>query len=238
METTNSSQKIKSGSIDKIKWEELIFWCLVVLLSAYYYRYSEPVSRFYTATLWWKRVLSNSFEKQDLPTMNYGRISYSGNSATHEIYFDGNITNLNRDSSFQILVSIDNYPNGRKDIPFLENKAVYAPDSALLPMYWSAPCPAWLEMKFPVDKVIDRIEITPNADEYGAGDYEILVWNNRANNYISTNPPSRYNGRAGKFKVFTFEKVITDKVKIVIVKGGTGNNYAYIKDIKVYAAKD
>lgn len=101
-------------------------------------------------------------------------------------------------------------------------------------MYWSAPCPAWIEITWLNEQIIDRIEITPNNDEYGMGEYRLLVWDQGRNKYIPSSPMVSYSGRAGRFKAFNLSSTTTSRVKISIHKGGYLNNNAYLKDVKVF----
>ena len=213
---------------------ELSFWCGVFIIGLLYFHYSKPLNRIDNAMHWWKVVLTNS-QHPILPAiLTHGEIRITDKDKEQGIYFDGNIARFDRNKSLQIIASGDGYPNGRTDMPFLENKVAYTPDSTQIPMYWVAPIPAEIEVNFNKIYTIDRIEITTNTDQYGAGEYSVEVWDDKTNSYTELNPPIEYIGPAGQQGIYDFTPVSTSKVKLTVTKGGTGNNFAYISDFKIF----
>lgn len=212
-----------------------LYIAMVLVLLLFYCRYSHPIVRLIDAGKWWKGFVQSLYEVNDTPyIVQYGQMDLSKKKSDSGIYSDRIISSIEKDSTIQINVSDDSYPNGFKEIPFRVDKAMYSEKSTLLPMYWSAPCPAWIEITWLNEQIIDRIEITPNNDEYGMGEYRLLVWDQGRNKYIPSSPMVSYSGRAGRFKAFNLSSTTTSRVKISIHKGGYLNNNAYLKDVKVF----
>jgi len=206
----------------------------VLLLLLLYCKYSHPLTRFIDAGKWWRGFVICIFEDNDVPSLaQYGKIDLSRGNSETGIFSEGVISYIDNDSTIQINSSADSFPNGYMEIPCRKNKVIYSKDSTLLPMYWSAPCPAWIEISWKENQVIDRIEITPNSDEYGMGEYCVFIWDQNLNHYILIDS---YSGRAGKFKAITLNSATTSRIRININKGGYGNSDAYLKDLKIFGS--
>lgn len=169
-----------------------------------------------------------------------------------EAFSFGDISKLEIFPNLRIRSSHNDLPNGDQLIPFRIRKPLVNRD--IIPPYWSAPSPAWIEVEFPSPQWIDYVQIqfpdftflgnpySPQVwndltKEYQPGRYpqeyqiEVEYWDISTKKYVSTSPISLLKTSVQGCAGFTFNPVQSNKMRFLFQDMSVPTSYIYVSDI-------
>ncbi len=169
-----------------------------------------------------------------------------------EVFSYGDISKLEIFPDLRIRSSHNDLPNGDQLIPFRIRKPLA--NSDIIPPYWSAPSPAWIEVEFPSPQKMDYVQIQFPDFTFLGNPYSPLVWNDvskeyqpgripqeyrveveywdtTTNHYAATIPASYLKTSVKGCVGFNFSPVQTNKMRFLFKDMSTETSYIYVSDI-------
>jgi len=140
-----------------------------------------------------------------------------------------------------VIVSDDQYPNGRYDQPFLRESASQPSGEPISP-YWCALQPAWVEVDLGKLCAVNAVRVTPYSGLYGVTAFYAKVLDAEGNELdtdppvdVQQTPPAPDDGPPLEPLPLEsrFEPVLTQKLKFYFVRGGALTNRVYVGKIEV-----